>query len=438
MGTSSLQEVKNRMSKLTNSGIFIPSLKQPAASRPVTDIPTPERILVPLVSGDGTFCRLTARIDDTINKGGIIASSDDNSMHVYSPVSGVLAGRQAVLHPIYGNVACAVIENIREKGEDEKKESDINLSGDEVLEIAREKGIVDELDGQLLAEKLAACRNSENLILIADGSDSEPYSSSSWAVINESCPEVYRGLKLAGIAVNTNNIYLGVRLGKKAFSSLQHKYMQEIEPSVFINAGKKYPVNYKFEKDLFKSHPTVCRIGVQACLALYRAAAFGEAPSSCIVTVAGDCVANPQNVRVPFGTLVEDLLRFCGLAQNPEYVIIGDAMTGIAIQNTEIPVVPGISCLLAIKNRVQPPAHACIGCGRCARACHAGLLPYEIMRRLDNMQYERLDYLLPEECDGCGACSHVCPAGLDVTYKVLEARDAQGNIFVKWGTGDEL
>lgn len=432
------------MSKLTKSGIIIPSLKQPAASRPVIDISTPARILVPLVSGDGTPCRLTARIDDTINKGDIIASSDDNGMHVYSPVSGVISGRQAVFHPIYGNITCAVIGNISEKREAERKESDLNLGGDEVIELARMKGIIDELDGQLLSEKLATCRNSENLVLIADGSDQEPYSSSSWAVINESCLEVYKGLKLAGIAANTlnaentSNIKIGVKLSKKAFSSLQHKYMQEIEPSVFINAGKKYPANYKLDKALSKTNPTVCRIGVQACLALYRAASFGEAPSSCVVTVAGDCVANPQNVRVPFGTLVEDLLRFCGLAQNPEYVIIGDAMTGIAIQNSEIPIVPGINCLLAINNRVQPPVHACIGCGRCARACHAGLLPYEIMRRLDNMQYERLDYLLTEECDGCGACSHVCPAGLDVAYKVLEARDAQGNIFVKWGTGDEL
>ena len=72
------------------------------------------------------------------------------------------------------------------------------------------------------------------------------------------------------------------------------------------------------------------------------------------------------------------------------------------------------------------------------RACHADLLPYEIMRRLDNMQYERLASLLPEECDGCGACSHVCPAGLDVTAKVLEARDAHGNIFLNWGDGDDL
>ena len=79
----------------------------------------------------------------------------------------------------------------------------------------------------------------------------------------------------------------------------------------------------------------------------------------------------------------------------------------------------------------------CIGCGRCAQVCHAGLLPYEIVRRLENMHYERLPALHPEECDGCGACSHVCPAGRDVTAKVLEARQTRGTIFLNWGDDDD-
>ena len=59
------------------------------------------------------------------------------------------------------------------------------------------------------------------------------------------------------------------------------------------------------------------------------------------------------------------------------------------------------------------------------------------MRRLENMHYERLPSLLPEECDGCGACSYVCPAGRDVTAKVLEAGQTQGTIFLNWGDDDD-
>lgn len=96
-----------------------------------------------------------------------------------------------------------------------------------------------------------------------------------------------------------------------------------------------------------------------------------------------------------------------------------------------------MTCLLALKARQAIPARTCIGCGRCAQVCHAGLLPYEIVRRLENMHYERLPALHPEECDGCGACSYVCPSGREVAIRVAEAAQARGPIFLNWGDDDE-
>lgn len=166
--------------------------------------------------------------------------------------------------------------------------------------------------------------------------------------------------------------------------------------------------------------PAISRSAVSVCRPhrLYQAAAYGIPHRDCVITVAGDAVANPQNVRVPFGTLVEDILAFCGLAKNPAYVLLGDVMTGVTVSDTKLPIIPGNTCLLAMTSRKTVPFHPCIGCGRCAQVCHDGLLPYEIIRRLENMHYERLTSLHPEECDGCGALlrclpgrTRGCPAG---------------------------
>lgn len=89
-------------------------------------------------------------------------------------------------------------------------------------------------------------------------------------------------------------------------------------------------------------------------------------------------------------------------------------------------------------SRKTVPFHPCIGCGRCAQVCHAGLLPYEIIRRLENMHYERLTSLHPEECDGCGACSAVCPAGREVAQRVLEAGEAHSTILLDWRDEDDV
>ena len=169
---------------------------------------------------------------------------------------------------------------------------------------------------------------------------------------------------------------------------------------------------------------------MQACLALYQAAAYGIPHRDCVITVAGDAVANPQNVRVPFGTLVEDILAFCGLAKNPAYVLLGDVMTGVTVSDTKLPIIPGNTCLLAMTSRKTVPFHPCIGCGRCAQVCHAGLLPYEIIRRLVSLE--------PEACDGCGACSAVCPAGREVAQRVLEAGEAHSTILLDWRDEDDV
>ena len=41
----------------------------------------------------------------------------------------------------------------------------------------------------------------------------------------------------------------------------------------------------------------------------------------------------------------------------------------------------GITTVLAMQPKRPQTPGPCIGCGRCAEVCHAGLLPYEIVRR---------------------------------------------------------
>lgn len=418
------------MSKFTKRGVALPFLKEPAASRPIKNIASPAQIIVPLLAGDGSNCQPVIKAFDTVLRGDVLARPvQKGGCPIYSPVTGIYAGVRTILHPLMGSISCAVLDCMVSGAEQRIEKPVDKLTDNQILELAFSRGIADELDGELLASKLAAWRKADNVTLVADGSEQEPYCSAASAVLDESAEKVQEGLELAARAVGTKKLHIAVKLPKKRFEELELRVPGE---NLYSVRGK-YPAKTAPEKER-----TVCRIGVQACLALYRAAACGEPHCDCVVTVAGDAVANPQNVRVPFGTPVEDILHFCGLAFDPDYIILGDAMTGVTVQTTDVPLVPGITCILALKSRVQPPLHTCIGCGRCVRSCHAGLLPFEIMRRLDNMQYERLASLLPEDCDGCGACSHVCPAGLDVTAKVLEAREAHGNIFMKWGDGDEL
>lgn len=419
------------MSKFTKRGVWLPSLKEPAASRPILDMSVPSVLLVPLLAGDGGECRLAGSIPLTVHRGDPLGlPRTEGGCPVFAPAGGTVTALRELLHPLLGLVECAVLETSPEQSPEEPDEARAadSVSADAIIRTARCAGIINELSGAMLSLELEEWRRRGGLWLVADASEQEPYASSAWLLLREHGGGIAKGLALAARVIGAAGRHVAVR-GERAAGL--PRFLGEDTP--FFRVNGKYPAAVADEA---VGEPA--RIGVQACLALWQAAACNAPPLDCVVTVTGDAVANPQNVRVPAGTKLADLLHTCGLSENPGYVLIGDALTGLTVDSDEIPVVPGMTCVLAQKAQERPPCHNCIGCGRCVRACHADLLPYEIMRRLDNMQYERLEKLLTSACDGCGACSYVCPAGLDVTAKVLEARDAHGNIFLNWGDDDDL
>ncbi|MCI8553640.1 MAG: 4Fe-4S dicluster domain-containing protein [Clostridiales bacterium] len=422
------------MSIFTKRGVRLPMMKEPAASRPIEEIETVGQVLLPLaVKGDPRrSCRPALVTYSSVIRGQVIGLPEEGEgTPVISSVTGVLAGTRTLTHPLYGEMVCAVLDcMVVDAAEPAPRPHMGEWKPEEILGAARTAGIVDELDGIPLHEKLRAWQNGGCNFLVADAAEQEPYASSAWAVLNESIEQVQEGVSLAVTAAGAAGGHIAVRLP----AARRRRLARRLRHSQLFQVRSRYPARrYAHAAE----DVAVCRIGVQACLALYRAVVYGEPQCDVVITVAGDAVATPQNIRVPFGTGVHQVLRACGLSVDPDYVVLGDAMTGVAIQDLEIPVLPGITCLLALTGRKTAVSRPCIGCGRCAQVCHAGLLPGEIAAQLENMHYERLSVLLPGECDGCGACSHVCPAGRDVAVRVMEAQDNAGTIFLNWGDDDD-
>ncbi len=421
-----------------NRGIRIPHDKEPAASRGILPFSPAGPVLVPLCYGDTSEALPAAAAGAQIGRGEVLSDPGGDTPSL-ATVTGTFEDIRTISHPVVGQVSCAVLRPRPEENPPppqpalltaQEAEAADALETDAILDAVRRAGIIDELDGIPLHLKLADWKDKAFDVLVADGTEAEPYASSAWAVLTESAEDVWRGLALAARAAGIPRYHVAVLLPTKRRRPLAQRLGEE----AVYQVRSKYPAD-RLTGGAGRS--AVCRIGVQAALALCRAAALGEPQTSCVLTVAGDAVANPQNVRVPFGTPAGEVLRACGLSSDPQYLIFGDAMTGVTADSVDTPILPGTTCLLALVSRTVLSPQPCMGCGRCARVCHADLLPYEIVRRLENMHYERLVSLEPEACDGCGACSHVCPAGRDVTAKVLEARQTRGTIFLNWGDDDD-
>ena len=66
------------------------------------------------------------------------------------------------------------------------------------------------------------------------------------------------------------------------------------------------------------------------------------------VTVDGSAVQNPQNVIVPIGTKIREVMEFCGgYKEEPQKLIMGGPMMGVAVTTDELPVLKQNNGLLA-------------------------------------------------------------------------------------------
>lgn len=417
--------------QLFQRGVVLPFQKGKALEHGIEPM-IPTEVRIPVAPGDGV-----SPIDH-LPADAPITCGDELCRVEYTPavasVTGTLEGTMVINHPVYGSLLCA---SIRAAGESEEETclpvlAEEDLTPEAIMAIAKDAGIYDELDGVPLWEKLAQWMLPENdltalhSILVADATENDVYGSSAWAVLMEQPKLVLFGLQMAARAIGFTRYHIATMLPARRRRTLK----RAIGRVNVYTVGDEFPVTQFAPRDV-ESY----RIGVQACLALGRAIKRGVRHTSAIVTVAGDAMPTPRNLQVPFGTRVGDVLDFCQIKGSVR-IVLGDAMNGVVCTDRTTPILPGITTLLVMDQKPVRVPGPCIGCGRCAEVCHAGLLPYEIVRRSENMHYERLQHLHPGDCDGCTACSYICPAGRDVAADVVTAGQSKGSLFLSWEEDD--
>lgn len=131
------------------------------------------------------------------------------------------------------------------------------------------------------------------------------------------------------------------------------------------------------------------------------------------VTIDGDAVNKPGNVIIPIGTMIHDVIGFCGgYKEEPRKILMGGPMMGRAVFSDRMPIVKNNNAILAFtkEQSLIPEETACISCGRCHNACPFNLLPTGFADAYEARDVKRLNDLKIMQCMECGSCSYVCPA----------------------------
>ena len=395
-------------------GIRLEQHHKESLMEPIAELPAPEALVIPMPGCD-TAAEYLVKTGDTVGKYQALSKPQYTA-----PASAALGGLVQELthldHPLLGHVSAALVECSPEMRPRKLLPSADAEDPEQVIALAASAGIVDELGGQPLYKKLRRIRRAKVDLVLASAIDDDPYTTSGIAFLREHWEQVERGLQLVQKAIGVPQTGIAVANKKEA----DRMRMEGVSAPLFAS-GPKYPARALLKQSLRREGKRVAFLGVQACAGLFCALEDGVPQVETVVTVAGDAVEHPHNLKMPVGTPIGEALRYCGLKDDASLVVVGSSVTGCSVTDLGMPVTANTRCILAFSKVPLQKRTFCIGCGRCAKACMRGILPWSIYKELRNDKIDAMRMTNVQNCIACAACSAVCPAGIDLVDVVLRA-----------------
>ncbi len=375
------------------------------------------------------------QVGDKVLKGQLIGASQGViSASIHAPTSGciVAIGDYPAAHPSGLTAPTVMIES---DGEDRWMETEIAtdpflLSPEEIAARVGAAGIVG-LGGATFpsAVKLNLSRKNNVHTLIINGGECEPYITCDDRLMRERASEIVEGIRLICYAVGAVDVMVGIEENKPAALAAMQKAAVGTEVKV-IAVPAMYPMGWdkqmiraltgrEVPADGRSADIGVLVHNVATAFAVRDAARFGRPLVSRLLTVSGGAVAEPGNLEVPIGTLVETLFEYCGgFNIKPARLVLGGPMMGIELSSAAVPVVKGSSGVLALTTGEIGNVHStsCIRCSSCVRACPVGLLPLEMAAHIRAGDSTGAVSLGLKDCIACGCCSFVCPSHIPLVH----------------------
>lgn len=417
-------------------GTHIPHFKNTADDFSVV-MPPPDTVVIPLKQHIGVPCDCLVKKGDSVLVGTKIGDSKKPlSSPVFSSVSGVV--KEITEIGSGNNRTHAVIIESDGLLKEEKFTKPVISSAEDLVRAARDCGLVG-LGGAGFPThiKLSSADNKNIDTLIINAAECEPFITSDYRTCIEDFNDVIDGVYTLLDIFKFDSVIIAVEKNKpKAIEKLLEiassrrdtenkvkimqlstRYPQGAEKTlVYTVTGRKIPFG-KLPADVGCVVMNVTSIAVLA-----KYIKTGKPLVSKRITVDGSAVSNPQNLIVPIGTKIGDVLEFCNAEPQVSKIIYGGPMMGVAISDTDAPVMKQNNAVLAFKEPENNFITPCIRCGKCAAACPIRLNPASVDRAIKFSQTDTLENLNVNYCIECGCCSYTCPAHRPLTQTMRQAK----------------
>ena len=413
----------------TIGGIRVPHHKNTAGSESIV-MPPPSEVVIPMKQHIGIACNPVVKVGDVVSVGQVIANSEAFlSAPIHASVSGTVKKIDSTELPT-GVVESIVIESDGQmRLFDGIKPPKIDSLADLIIAV-RESGLVGLGGAGFPAHvKLRLPKGKKIDTLLVNAAECEPYITSDHREAIENSYAVFSGVYLLKELLEIDRVIIAVEDNKpdvikvleqiadsKTYDpddavrvlTLTSRYPQGAE-KVLIRActGRRIP-DGKLPADI---GCLVMNVTSVAFLSDYIRTGIPLVKKR--ITIDGTAVKNPQNVIVPLGTRISDVIAFCGGYQKPaKKILMGGPMMGLALTDDSLSILKQNNAIIAFaeKEAKLPKPTACIRCGRCAEVCPMGLLPARLEKQANFKNVESLKRLGVASCMECGCCAYNCPA----------------------------
>ncbi|MCB1918060.1 MAG: electron transport complex subunit RsxC [Rhodocyclaceae bacterium] len=401
-----------------------------------------ERLVLPLAQHIGAPARPLVAPGDRVLRGQRLAESGGVvSSPLHAPTSGRIAdiGDYPVPHPS-GLSAPAIVlqvDGLDRPIDFEPCPDPHALAPDEIARRVAAGGVVG-LGGATFpaAVKLSLGKRSPVHTLLLNGGECEPYLSCDDRTMREQPQAVVDGARLMARALGARSIVIGIESNKpRAIEAV--RAAAAIDPAISVRSlPSRYPMGSEKQLVTYLTGAEVPAGGLSAEIGVVvhnvgtaaevsRVLRSGEPLTHRALTVSGQAISRPANLRVAIGTSVADIFAHCGgLHDEVGRYVMGGPMMGMVLPGTNVPVVKGSSGVLALtaEEAGGGTASPCIRCARCASVCPIGLLPFEMAALIRAGRAEAAVDLGLKDCIGCGSCAYTCPARIPLSHYFSHAK----------------
>ena len=416
--------------------------KELSKDKPIRDYLPKGDLVYPLSQHIGAPAKPVVAVGDEVLKGQMIAEAGG---FVSAPIYASASGKIKAIEPrrtVVGDMVNAIIlENDGEFKEVEYQAVDdvSALSKEEIMKRIQDAGVVGMGGAGFPTHVKLSPKEPEKIdYIIANCAECEPYLTADYRRMVEEPEKLIEGMRIILSMFDNAKGIFGVEDNKPDCIAKLRELVKN-EPRMEVKALKtKYPQGSERQLIFAATGRAInstmlpadagCIVdNVDTIVAIYHAVKFGMPLIQRIVTITGDAVAEPQNLRVNIGTSFAELLEAAGGTKvQPKKVIAGGPMMGFAMFDLNCPTTKTTGGLLLLAKddveEAEAQETACINCGRCVTACPSRMVPSRLADFAEQHRPEMFEAWHGMECMECGSCSYTCPAKRNLAQAIKSMR----------------